>query len=181
MPKVSTSVCSLSGTRDDRPAMENHLRANGDTDESGAQGRATELFSSKRIDTISVCAMRATIGGTSVGSYGDMSTTKLDSHANMAVAGQDCTIIAKSGHHANVTPFSEDLPLMEKVEIGDVATAYNDPYSPETYLLVMRNVLLIPSMDHNLLPPFLVWEASLFLDETPKFQSTDVSLENHTI
>jgi hypothetical protein len=36
-------------------------------------------------------------------------------------------------------------------------------------------------MDHNLLPPFLVREASLFLDETPEFQSTEVSLENHTI
>jgi hypothetical protein len=54
---------------------------------------------------------------------------------------------------------------MERVEIGDVAIAYDDPYSLETYLLVMRNVLLIPSMDHNLLPPFLVREASLFLDE----------------
>jgi hypothetical protein len=40
---------------------------------------------------------------------------------------------------------------------------------------------LIPLMDHNLLPPFLVREASLFLDETPKFQSTEVSLKNHTI
>ncbi len=70
---------------------------------------------------------------------------------------------------------------MEKVEIGDVAIAYNDLYSLETYLLVMRNVLLIPSMDHNLLPPFLVREALLFLDETPKFQSTEVLLENHTI
>jgi hypothetical protein len=99
----------------------------------------------------------------------------------MAVAGRDCTIIAKSGHYASVTPFSADLPVMERVEIGDVAIAYDDPYSLETYLLVMRNVLLIPSMDHNLLPPFLVREASLFLDETPKFQSTDVSLENHTI
>jgi hypothetical protein len=55
---------------------------------------------------------------------------------------------------------------MERVEIGDVAIAYDDPYSLETYLLVMRNVLLIPSMDHNLLPPFLVPEALLFLDET---------------
>jgi len=99
----------------------------------------------------------------------------------MAVAGQDCTIIAESDHHANVTPFSSDLPVMEKDEIGDVAVAYDNPYSLETYLLMMRNVLLIPSMDHNLLPPFLVQEALLFLDKTPKLQSTEVSLENHTI
>ena len=131
---------------------------------------------------VSVSAMHAaTIGGTSVGSYGCLSVTELDSHANMAVAGQDCTIIARSGHHATVTPFSSDLPAMEQVEIGDVAIAYDDPYSSRTFLLVIRNALLISSMDHNLLPPFLVREASLFLDETPKFQSTDLTRDNHTI
>jgi hypothetical protein len=118
----------------------------------------------------SVCTLRAaTIGGASVGWYGSQSVTELDSHANMAVAGRDCTIIAKSAHYANVTPFSADLPVMERVEIGDVAVAYDDPYSLETYLLMMRNVLLIPSMDHNFFPPFLVREASLFLGETPNF------------
>ena len=113
--------------------------------------------------------------------YGDLSVTELDSHANMAVAGKGCTIIAKSGQYTNVTPFSADFPEMERVEIGDVAIAYGDPISLVTYLLVMRNALLIPSMSHNLLPPFLIREASLFLDETPKFQSTDLSLDNHTI
>ena len=121
------------------------------------------------------------IGGASVGLYKGKSVTELDSHANMAVAGQDCTIIARSGHYATVTPFSGDLPVMERVEIGDVAIAFDDPFSGETFLLVMRNALLIPSMDHNLLPPFLIREALLFLDETPKFQSTQLSLENHTI
>ena len=131
---------------------------------------------------VPVSAMNAaTIGGTSVGSYGCLSVTELDSHANMAVAGRDCTIIAKSGHLATVTPFLADLPVMEQVKIGDVAIAYDDPYSSRTFLLVMRNALLIPSMDHNLLPLFLVREASLFLDETPKFQSTDLTRNNHTI
>jgi hypothetical protein len=45
---------------------------------------------------------------------------------------------------------------MEKVEIGEVALAYNNLIILVKYLLVMRNALLIPSMDHNLLPPFLV-------------------------
>ena len=129
-----------------------------------------------------MCSLKvATIGGASVGLYKGKTVTELDSHANMAVAGQDCTIIARSGHYATVTPFSGDLPVMERVEIGDVAIAFDDPFSGETFLLVMRNALLIPSMDHNLLPPFLIREASLFLDETPKFQSTQLSLENHTI
>jgi hypothetical protein len=131
---------------------------------------------------VSVSAMNAvTIGGTSVRLYGCLSVTELDSHANMAVAGRHCTIISRSGHHATVTPFSADLPVMEQVNIDDVAIAYDDPYSSRTFLLVIRNALLISSMDHNLLPPFLVREASLFLDETPKFQSTDLTQDNHTI
>jgi hypothetical protein len=39
--------------------------------------------------------------------------------------------------------------VMEKVEIGDVAVAYDNLYLLETYLLVMRNVLLIPLMDQQ--------------------------------
>ena len=86
----------------------------------------------------------------------------------MAVAGSGCTIIAKSGQYANVTPFSAELPELKRLEIGDVVIAYDNPISLLTYLLVMRNALLIPSMSHNFLQPFLIREASLFLDETPK-------------
>ena len=93
----------------------------------------------------SVCTLQdAKIGEASIGLYKCHSITELDSHANMAVAGKDCTIIAKSGHFVTVTPFSGDLPVMDRVKIGDVAVAYDDPFSGETILLVMRNVLLIP-------------------------------------
>jgi hypothetical protein len=67
----------------------------------------------------------------------------------MAVASCDCTVIARSGCFAKVTPFHKDLPAMEMVKIGDAMVAYDDPISMITYLLVMRNALLIKSMDHN--------------------------------
>ncbi len=73
--------------------------------------------------------LAATIGGASLGAYSGQGTTELDSHANMAVAGNDCTIIATSDHYATVTPFSSNLPKMEMVEIGDVALAYDNPIS----------------------------------------------------
>ncbi len=62
-----------------------------------------------------------------MGCHSVLHATKLDSHANMAVAGSDCTVIATSGRHATVTPFSSNLPTMYVVEIGDVAIAYDDP------------------------------------------------------
>jgi hypothetical protein len=64
-----------------------------------------------------------------MGSYSGLHATMLDSHANMAVAGSDCTVIATSGHHATVIPFSSNLPSMDMVEIGDVAIVYDDPIS----------------------------------------------------
>ena len=56
--------------------------------------------------------------------------------------------------------------MMEKVEIRDVAIAYNNLVSLETYLIVLRNELLRSMTIHNLVPPFLIGEESLFLDET---------------
>ena len=107
-----------------------------------------------------------------MGMYSGLSATKLDSHANnMAVARTEMTIIAHSGTFAILTPFSKDLPAMDMVEIGDPAMCFDDPILLVLYILVMKNVLLIPSMGHNLIPPFLIWEAGLILDKTPKHQT----------
>ncbi len=113
-------------------------------------------------DKVSIChlvcalVLAARIGGTSMGSDTSHGATKLDSHANIAVAGSNYTIIATSGRYANITPFSSNLPTMDMVEIGDAAIAYGDPILHVTYLLVMQNTLLIPTMNHNLISPFLI-------------------------
>ncbi len=116
-----------------------------------------------------------------MGSYAALGATKIGSHANMAVVGSNCTIIATSGCYANVTPFSSNLPTMDMVEIGDAAIAYDDPILHVTYLLVIQNVLLIPTMNHNLIPPFFLRERDLYVDETPKHQVANPTVDNHVI
>ncbi len=116
-----------------------------------------------------------------MGAYSGLLATELNSHANMAVAGADCTIIAKSRNYADNTSFSEDLPMMKMVEIVDAMMAYNDPISHTTYLLVMMNALSILSMGHNLIPPLLICKAGLALDEMPKFQLDMPTIDNHAI
>ena len=116
-----------------------------------------------------------------MGAYSGQSATELDSHANMSVAGANVSVISKSGLVATVTPFSGELPPLDDVEIGDVAMAYDHPQTGITYILVMRNALLIPTMDHNLIPPFLLREAGLFVDETPKCQLKAPTVTNHSI
>jgi hypothetical protein len=123
----------------------------------------------------------AQIGGASLVYNNSLNVTELDSHANMSVAGSSSIVIARSGHFATVTPFSSDLPVLKKVEIGDTAMFYDDPVSLRTYILVLRNALLMPTMSHNLLPPFFVCKAGLFLDETPKHQAMLPTFDNHLI
>jgi hypothetical protein len=116
-----------------------------------------------------------------MGYYNGLNVTELDSHAIMSVVGSGSTVIARSGHFATVTPFSPDLPVLKKVEIGDAAMCYDDPVSLRTYILVLKNALLIPTMSHNSLPPFLVHDAGLFFDETPKHQAMLPTIDNHLI
>ena len=52
-------------------------------------------------------------------------TTQLDSHANMVVAGGHATVFGKSGKHCDVRPFSSDCSKLESVPIVDAAVAYD--------------------------------------------------------
>ncbi len=70
---------------------------------------------------------------------------------------------------------------MDMVKIGDAVMCFDDPISLETYIFVMKNALLILTMGHNLIPPFLIWEAGHILDETPKHQTPCPSIDNHSI
>ncbi len=50
------------------------------------------------------------------------------------------------------------------------------------FILVMRTVLYIPAMGHNLIPPFLLREAGLHVDKMPKFQLAEqASIDNHCV
>ena len=82
--------------------------------------------------------------------------TDLDSHANMCVLGRQAVAISESGRYAEVNAFSPDIEALQRVPIVDAGIAYDCPYSMQTYILVVCNALHIPSMDHNLIPPFIL-------------------------
>ena len=102
---------------------------------------------------------------------GEESTTQLDSHANMVVVGQQATVFGQSGKSADVRPFSSECSKLESVPIVDAAVAYDCPYSMKTYLLSIRNALYVPSMSHNLIPPFILREAGLLVNDVPRIHT----------
>ena len=121
------------------------------------------------------------IAGLTNGYGAHESTTECDSHANMITMGKHCHIIQYTGQHAIVHGFTEELPALDKVPLVDVLFAYDCVHTLKTYLLVARNALYIPRNVHNLIPPFLMREAGLRVNEEPKCQAYHPTIESHSI
>jgi len=111
---------------------------------------------------------------------GEESRTELDSHANMPVVGQNAYIISDTGRIADVNPFTPDYDSMH-VSIVDAAIRYDCPYDGRSYILVIRNALFVPSMKNNLIPPFVMREAGIRVNDTPKIQTDNPTEEDHSI
>ena len=83
------------------------------------------------------------------------SRTELESHANMPAVGRHVYVISDTGKIADVNPFTPDYNSMQ-VHIVDAAVQYECPYTGDTYILVIRNELHVPSMKNNLMPLFVM-------------------------
>ena len=96
-----------------------------------------------------------------------VSRTDLDSHANMPMVGTHSTIISDTGRIADISPYTPDYKSMQ-VKIVDAVVKYECLYSGQEYVLIIRNVLHVPSMANNLILPFMLREAGVKVKDTPK-------------
>ena len=121
------------------------------------------------------------IAAADIEEYTSECTTELDSHANMIVLGLQALIINHTGQSAEVNAFSSDVEGMSKFTIVDVVVVYDCPYTGKTYLLLMRNVFYIASMEHNLIPPFILREAGLTVSNIWKIHCDEPTIEDHSV
>jgi hypothetical protein len=108
------------------------------------------------------------------------SQTELDSHANMPVVGRQAFIISDTWRTTDVKAYSPDYESME-LRIVDTAVKYVCPYNGITYILAIRNALHVPSMNDNLIPPFMMREAVIAVCDTTKIQLSDPTEQDHSI
>ena len=106
--------------------------------------------------------------------------TELDSHANMPVVGKHAYIIAETGKKVDVSPFTPDYKLLT-VPLVDATVKYDYPYNGKTYILVLCNALYVPLMDHNLIPPFMLREMGVTVNDVPKIHKDDPTVDDHAI
>ena len=108
------------------------------------------------------------------------SRTESDSHANIPVIGMNSYILSKIGEAVDVAPFTPDYKPIS-VELVDAALKYECPYSGKVKILIFRRGLYVPSRTHNLLPPFMLREAGININEVPKIHVTSPTEEHHAI
>ncbi|GFH47961.1 hypothetical protein CTEN210_14370 [Chaetoceros tenuissimus] len=97
----------------------------------------------------------------------------------MVVLGSQCFIIEQGGV-CDVSGFAPGSGR-KGVRVVDAAVAYDDPYTGLTHILLFKNALYCPDMEYNLIPSFILREAGLTVNETPKFQCKDPTIEDHSI
>ena len=110
----------------------------------------------------------------------NLSRTEFDTHANMVVVGRHAHILSKTGRKAEVQPYSPEYKP-KLIPIVDAAVLYECPYSGERVILVVRDALHVPTMNNNLIPPFIMREAGVKVRGTPKIHVLDPSPEDHAI
>ena len=67
------------------------------------------------------------------------------------------------------------------VPIIDGALAFDCPCSGEVHVLVLRNVIHVPSMDQNLIPPFIIRSGGVTINDVPKIHYKDPAVDDHYI
>ena len=106
--------------------------------------------------------------------------TELESHANMVCLGRHAIIIEYREEMVDVKPFTPDYNALQKVLVvtGEILTKC--AFTSKTWIFIFHNALCVLAMDHNLVPPLILQEAGLIVNDTPKIHVKDPSVEDHT-
>ena len=107
--------------------------------------------------------------------------TRLDSHAVSCVVGYNCHIHSDSGKRINISAFTSAVGKLKDIPIVDAMILYECPYTSRSIILVINNALYVKQNEDNLITPFLVREAGITLNETPKIQCNEPSIDDHSM
>ena len=74
----------------------------------------------------------------------------------MVVLGSNCNAVEPTGRSVEVRPFSKDCETLSSVPIVHAVVKYTCEVTDHVYYLMFMNALYVPSMNHNLIPPFIM-------------------------
>ena len=82
------------------------------------------------------------------------SQIELDSHADTIVCGSNCVILHYTGKECDVSPYTDTYEAIKSVPIVQAATAYDNPETGETTILIFNEAIWMGNLlDHTLVNP----------------------------
>jgi hypothetical protein len=97
---------------------------------------------------------------------------ELDSHADTVCVGANCRIIEYKQEMVNVEPYHPQYKAMQDVAIVQAASAYDDPETGTTYILIFNQALdFTQSLPLTLVNPNQMRMNGLIVDDVPKHLS----------
>ncbi len=110
-------------------------------------------------------------------------TCELDSHADTCVAGPNSRILEDTGFTVSVTGFSDKLHgTVTNVPIVKAATAYDDPLTGTTYILVLGQAIYMgDSVEATLLCPNQLRYQGIVVDDCPKHLAPPGNPSTHSL
>jgi hypothetical protein len=109
-------------------------------------------------------------------------TSELDSHADTCVAGANCVALEETYQTVDVSGFSEQLETLKNVPIVTAATAYDDPNTGITYILIMGQAIYMgDTLQHSLICPNQLRARGVIVEDRPQHLSTKSNPSSHSI
>ena len=107
--------------------------------------------------------------------------TDFDSHENMVVIGRNDEIISNKRRTAEVSPFTLDCEAVYEVPVFDDSLLYMFPYTDKPCILVASNLLHVPTMNNNIISPFIIRKAGVNVNGTTKTKMLKRTVEDHSV
>jgi hypothetical protein len=125
---------------------------------------------------IKIAPIRTTkIGTLSTGSLVEI-RTELDSHADNSVVGNDTALMIHDFERpVNVHGYNDKIGHARCKTISAVL-AYDHPTTGDTFMLVIHQAILIPSLKANLLSPMQMRDNDLRVNDEPKNMNNATTL-----
>ncbi len=107
---------------------------------------------------------------------------ELDSHADTCCAGSSTRVIEFSGKSCHVSAFSPEYDAIPDVPIVKAATAYDNPLTGETFILIFEQALYFgDKLENTLLCPNQLRAHGVVVDDVPIHLSPNPATATHSI
>ena len=106
---------------------------------------------------------------------------EMDSHADSPVVGKQEYIFEYTGRTVSGSGFTNTIGKPMLVDVVNALVAYDCDQSGKSYLLLINNALLVPSVNGCLINPFLMRLAGLHVNECRKFLAPSPTDSDHSI